>query len=81
MSFCTDQFQFNKQTRTLLGFSRDLKLPVCFPDKIEVKSVHTGRVVEFEKDIPAAIANDFWDGEQCMYFSYDTDTRLVLVPY
>ncbi|WP_374335392.1 hypothetical protein [Methyloversatilis sp.] len=79
--FSTDQFQFNKQTRTLLGYSRDLKLVQRFPEKLEVRSAHTGKIAVFEQDRELAIANEFWDGEQCVYRSKDTDTRLVLFPY
>lgn len=81
MTFETTQFQFNKQTRTLLGYSRDLKLIEKFPKRLEVRSAHTGKVAVFEVDVEEAVNNDFWDGEQCVYRSNDTDTRLVLFPY
>lgn len=77
----TAQFQFNKKNRTLLGYSRDLKLETRFPEKLHVRSTHTGKVATFEVDVEEAIKNEFWDGEQCVYRSNDTDTRLVLLPY
>lgn len=81
MTFSTEQFQFNKQTRTLLGYSRDLKLEVRFPAMLEVRSAHTGKIAVFEQDRELAVENEFWDGEQCVYRSKDTDTKLVLIPY
>lgn len=57
--------EYRKASKTLV-VSSALVGP-GFPKKIEVKSHHTGAVIEFEVDLEAGIANEFWDGELCEY--------------
>ncbi|HET8685883.1 MAG TPA: hypothetical protein VFM18_04380 [Methanosarcina sp.] len=54
-----------------------------FPDKIFVKSNHTGKIVCFMQDRLAAFDNEFWDGELMEYMNMSNDMnaskiRLVL---
>lgn len=67
MSVNTNAMSYNKVTKTLTvplsatGFS-------SFPKDLPVESAHTGRTVLYCFDEQAAIAADFWDGEEAHYF-------------
>lgn len=42
-----------------------------FPDTVRITSNHTGRTVDFVRDTEAALAAEFWDGEECHYIPLD----------
>ena len=65
----TSRLQYNPKTRTLIGYSRDLCLVPRFPAELRVRSHHTGRVTTFVQDTEKAMQNEYWDGEECHYFS------------
>ena len=60
LSDCT----YNKKTQVLT-------LPSVFvsgfPEYLIVESHKTGDAFTFKQDDEAAVANEFWDGEQCEY--------------
>jgi hypothetical protein len=60
------QFQFVRKSG-LLSIASKYVNGRQFPDTIDIRSHHTGRVVRFVKDTEAAIRNEFWDGEACQY--------------
>jgi hypothetical protein len=61
--------EYRKASKTLV-VSSALVGP-GFPEKIEVKSHHTGKVIAFVVDVEAGIACEFWDGEECHYVPVD----------
>jgi hypothetical protein len=61
----TADCEFRKATKTLV--IAHTRIGGGFPDTVRVTSHHTGRAVEFVRDVEAAIAAEFWDGEECHY--------------
>lgn len=49
-----------------------------FPDKIFVKSHHTGTIVCFVQDRSKAEMCEFWDGEAMEYLNLSNNVRLTL---
>lgn len=44
------------------------RLENCFPETVEVFSHHTGRTVKFVQNDEYSAENEWWDGEQMVYF-------------
>ena len=44
-----------------------------FPDKVFIRSHHTGKVVCFTQDRIAAERNEWWDGEMMEYITLSND--------
>lgn len=64
-----DQCTFRKATGTLvLALERNGS---GFPDEVIITNPNTGTSVRFHQDHEAAMANEFWDGEQFEYFPID----------
>jgi len=61
--------EYRKASKTLVASSA--LVGPGFPNRIEVLSHHTGKVVVFEVDIQAGIEHEFWDGEECEYVPVD----------
>lgn len=76
-NFMTDECQYDKQLRVLTKSYTS----GSFPDKVFVKSSHTGKIVCFLQDSNAARQSDFWDGELMEYFNMTNDVRLVLTRF
>lgn len=81
MVYSTNQFQFQKKGRVLVGELSELGIPPGegFPNTVTVKSAHTGKIATFVKDHAAAQRNEWWDGEMYEYKSQDTEVGLVLI--
>jgi hypothetical protein len=80
MQLSTNDFRFSKERRVLSADLSDLRIGprVGFPNTLDVRSEHTGKVVTFVKDHVAAERHEFWDGEMYEYTAHGTDVRLVL---
>lgn len=66
--FNTDQFFYDKQNKVLVGQMIELGLlNQAFPGRIRIKSLHTGRIIEFVQDTEAFLMNEGWDGELMEY--------------
>jgi hypothetical protein len=61
----TTDCTFRKEGKTLVFANPEIG--GGFPDTVRVTSTHTGRTVDFVRDTEAAIAAEFWDGEECHY--------------
>ena len=67
----TVDLQYNKGTKTLIGCADTMG--IGFPEKIEVKSHVTKRVVTFMRNTQKMIDNEFFDGEESHYIATEND--------
>ena len=75
----TDQCKFDKNTSTM--FIDAMHLGDIFPRQIEIESVHTGRIVKFERIKPGhpRFDEDGWDGEMALYEPCEPYTKVKIL--
>ena len=72
-------FSYDKARRIMTSSLNRLGLQ-SFPPVLDIVSTHTGRIARFVQDTDAAVRNEFWDGEQMVYVTKETDmNRLEVV--
>lgn len=79
---CTlSQFDYDKGRRILTAELSTLQVPpgAGFPNVLAIRSERTGKVVQFAKDLDAAQANEFWDGELFEYIALNIEPPLRAV--
>jgi hypothetical protein len=65
-------FKYDKARKMLIASTAQVGLPMGrFPEFLEVRSHHTGRVVKWIFDNHAAMQAEFWDGEEAHYFTHE----------
>jgi hypothetical protein len=79
-TFSTKSFSYDSARKTLIAEASELFLN-GFPKQLAVQSHHTGRTVLFGVDLEAAMAEEFWDGEQMVYRPLEKANvkRLVII--
>lgn len=70
------EVSWNPETRTFSCFSEPWA--GSFPEKLSIRSHKTGKVVVFERDHELALANEFWDGEECHYYNTELNAKAVI---